>query len=78
MTRIAADMKIGLIILIKGIMAGEIIDQALCDAEKTCCPGTTVQLGAATKIKGKEEKLPKLLDDLNSLPDTPEWKKSQE
>jgi len=56
-------------IVMKGVRVGAIIDELLCNGEKTCCPGTTLTVGFAAKIKGKEKKLPKLLEKLNSLPD---------
>lgn len=75
MTEITTDMVIGKIIIIKGELAGDIIDSVLCgDEKRTCCPGTTLQLEAAAELKGVGEELPKLLKNLNSLPDSPLWK----
>ena len=75
MTEITADMPIGRIIIIKGELAGDIIDSVLCgDEKRTCCPGTTLQLEAAAKLKRMSEELPELLKNINSLPDSPLWK----
>jgi len=60
-------MTIGMIIHEKGPDAGKLIDEALCNEEKSCCPGTSLTLGFAAKLMGKSEELPALVKKLNEL-----------
>jgi hypothetical protein len=54
----------------KGEVAGIVIDGHLCDdGERSCCPGTSLLLEAAARLKGKLDDLPVLLRKLNELPD---------
>ncbi|MDD5031796.1 MAG: hypothetical protein PHR36_01995 [Patescibacteria group bacterium] len=65
---ITAEMTIGEIVRWKGMRAGELMDEALCDnGEKACCPGVSLQLGYAAHLKGKEAQLPGLIEKLNQL-----------
>lgn len=76
MTNITADMQIGEIVSIKGGVAGVMLDAVLCDdSRQVCCPGVTVELKTAFRLKGldTEKFLPDLLRDLNAIPDSAEW-----
>jgi hypothetical protein len=67
---INTDMTIGQIIAKKGTVAGELMDRYFCDdGERVCCPGTSLVLDYAANIKAKTDILPKLLEELNALPD---------
>ncbi len=63
------NMTIGDIVRLKGTKAAELMDAALCDdGEKACCPGTTLALDFAARLKKKEDKLPELIQELEKLP----------
>ena len=65
-----SERPIGEIIRRKGPKAAELIDGVLCDSnERICCPGTTHELWYAARLKGKDDKLPKLIKKLEALPD---------
>jgi hypothetical protein len=62
------NMTIGDIIRQYGPRAGQLIDEALCTGEgKVCCPGTTLKLGYAAALKGKEGVLPELVRKISEL-----------
>lgn len=69
---ITKESKIGEVIMQKGMAAAEIMDVTLCnDGERACCPGTSLNLGFASRMMGKCDVLPELLAKLNALPDCP-------
>lgn len=68
MKEITLDTTIGSAIIQKGEKASEIIDKALCNGDKTCCPGTTLTIGGAANLKGRKELVLGLLKQLNDLP----------
>ena len=66
---VTGESTIGQVIMAKGTAAGELMDAALCDCERACCPGTTLALSFAAQRKQKEHLLPDLLKKLNEIPD---------
>lgn len=61
---------IGKVIAAKGSEAGRIMDECFCeDGEGGCCPRTSLSLGFAARLKGKEKLLPELIVRLNAMPD---------
>lgn len=66
---IHAGTTIGKAIRLKGEPAGELMDNLFCRGQKGCCPRTSLCIGYAARLRKKEAQLPKLLADLNALPD---------
>jgi hypothetical protein len=69
MKEITGSTTIGEAIVQKGTGAGEILDKTLCNSKGECCPGTTLQIEYAAIKRGKQDKVPTLLKELNKLPD---------
>jgi hypothetical protein len=62
------EASIGEIIHQKGPGAGNLMDAILCGCKGKCCPKTSLTLGFAAKMLGKEDALPELIIELEKLP----------